>query len=149
MRQIMKRQLIYHTPIALDAQSYKASEASVLSGQGVHERATIKTISRDGICLNCDQETLHRLLPNTPSVSPKCPVKIEVAFKLESFLQIDADVICIRRLSKDTFQLELRFGALDTEAECEIDAYIEHSLYKEKSKIVQPIRTMNEYSAVA
>ncbi len=114
----------------MDHHAYKANEASVLSEQGVHERTSIKTISRDGICLNCDQETLQRLLPNTASVAPKQAVKLEVSFKLENFLKIDANVVYVRRLSKDTFQLELRFDHLSVESESEIDAYIERSLYK-------------------
>ena len=145
----MKRQLIYHTPIALDSRNFKASEASVLSGKGVHERASIKTISRDGICLNCDQATLQRLLPNTCSVSPKQPVKLEVSFKLENFLQIEANVICVRRLSKDTFQMEMRFDNLETACESEIDLYIENSLYKEKRPSQSEVKTVTELSAVA
>ena len=145
----MKRQLIYHTPIALDSRAFHTSEASVFSDHGIHEHATIKTISRDGICLNCEQNTLHRLLPNTSSVSPKQPVKLEVSFRLESFLQVAANVICVRRLSKDTFQLELRFDDLDPRAEAEIDEYIEHSLYKDARSTHHQLRSIADYTAVA
>jgi hypothetical protein len=125
----MKRQLIYHTPISVDKQNYKESGASVLTLAGTNETATIKTISRDGISLNCDQPTLHKLLPNSSSVSVKQPVKLDVSFKLETLLEVSADVICTRRLSKDTFQLELRFSELSPSCEAEIDTYIEQCLY--------------------
>jgi hypothetical protein len=145
----MKRQLIYHTPIELNASTYKTNEASVLAGKGIYERATIKTISRDGICLNCDQETLSRLLPNTTSVSPKQPVKLELSFKLSNFLQVSANVICVRRLSKNTFQLEMRFDHLDTASESEIDAYVDNSLYKENRGAQTPVKSIADYCAVA
>mgnify|MGYP003386088479 CR=1 FL=1 len=145
----MKTQLIYHTPIAVDNQHYTASEANVLSLHGASEQATIKTISRDGISLNCDQPTLQKLLPNTVSVSPKQPAKLDVSFTLETNLEIVGDVICIRRLSKDTFQLDLRFSDLKPEIETEIDNYIEQCLYHSKNEAKDFSENLREYSQVA
>lgn len=144
----MKRQLIYHTPISVDKQNYKDSDASVLTLAGTNERATIKTISRDGMSLNCDQATLQKLLPNTCSVSVKQSVKLDVSFKLESLLEVSADVICTRRLSKNTFQLELRFSELSPTCEAEIDNYIEQCLYN-NSNAKAFTESSREYSQVA
>jgi hypothetical protein len=153
----MKRQLIYHTPVELSSTAITANDASLVSGQGVHEHARIKCISRDSLSLNCNQETLHRLLPNTASVSPKQPVKLEVSFKLESFLQVAANVVCVRRLSKDTFQLDLCFEQLDSKSESEIDKYVEQSLYgsthqtnqTDKSEELKKTGKLSNFSAVA
>jgi hypothetical protein len=124
----MKRQLIYHTPISIEEINKSVETVNVMTENNTFVRTELKSISRDGINLTCNQHTLHRLLPNSASVSPKQAVQLSVEFDLDKTVSADCKVVYARRLSKDTFQLELIFIDMSVDSSEALDVYVEKSL---------------------
>lgn len=121
----MKRNLIYHTHIRLGKQ------ITIETGQKNTAKTDLEAISRDGITINCDRSMLDQLLPNTASVIPKQPVSLSVSFNLDGSsgkVKANCNVVAVRRLSRDTYQMVMRFQDI---SECHferVDRYIENSL---------------------
>ena len=129
----MKRNLIYHTHIAVE--NIVAVETS--SGEC---NTQLEAIARDGLTLTCNRKTLDQLLPNTVSISPKQPKNLNIHFQLnDAFeaIQSSCEVYSLRRLARDTFQLDMHFNALEEKHFKQIDNYIENSLKQLQPQLKQ------------
>ena len=128
----MKRNLIYHTHIQLGEKiEIRANKKSVTQTE-------LEAISRDGMTVKCNQQTLDLLLPNTPSVAPKQAVILPVSFslnQLDKVIDTHCSIISVRRLSKDTFQLDMRFREISAQNYESIDHYIEASLKRHQKQV--------------
>lgn len=129
-RKNMKRNLIYHTHIPL------GEKVTIETEQNYTTKTDLESISRDGITVICNQLTLNQILPNAASVAPKQPVALPVSFTLGQGERIKAscNVVAVRRLSKDTFQMVMRFREISEEHFELVDHYIE-SILNEKSHV--------------
>jgi len=129
MKTATKRNLIYHTPIRVgDTVSVRTQNQETI-------QTYMEALARDGIVLTCDRETLDALLPNRNMIAPKQAVTLHTTFSLDpdqGKIESDCDVICVRRLSRDTFQMEMRFQELDDESYAMIDAYVDSALNRPK-----------------
>lgn len=127
----MKRNLIYHTHI-------QPGESIQIRANGNDSVETeLDAISRDSLTVRCNQKTLEMLLPNTASVAPKQAVILPVSFRLNQLGdEIDAQcsVVSVRRLSKDTFCMDMRFREISSQDYASIDDYIEKSLPRQKKQ---------------
>lgn len=121
----MKKQLIYHTHVNT-ALSNKI-EVNIKTEHS-NEKCYLERISRDGLTLNCDTETLHKIMPNKASVAPKDPISLITQFTLLKSVKAECRVIFARRLSKNKFIIELKFVAMDEIAIQHVDDYIERNL---------------------
>ena len=128
----MKRNLIYHTHI-------QPGESIQIRANGSDSVETeLDAISRDSLTVTCNQKTLDILLPNTASVAPKQAVILPVSFSLnQSDDEIDAQcsVVSVRRLSKDTFCMDMRFREISSQDYASIDDYIEKSLQRQQKHV--------------
>lgn len=123
----MKRHLIYHTQVAVNETNSDHSICiKTLNEQSIH--TAMQSISRDGLTITCDQQDLVQILPNTSSVSLKQPIQLPVSFTLKDTVEAQCNVVCVRRLSKDIFQVDMRFTNLKTRDEELVDEYVEQSL---------------------
>lgn len=121
----MKRNLIYHTHIHL------GEKINILTSKNETVTTELEAISRDGMTITCDQQTLSALMPNTASVAPKRAVILPVCFTLNQVddeIKVQCNVECVRRLSRDMFQLDMRFREISDQDFELIDRYIEQSL---------------------
>lgn len=137
----MKHNLIYHAHIAM--------HKHVLAGNDHAKYNThLEALARDGISLRCDRDTLASLLPNTSSIAPRQPKQLEVNFVLpqnDYIVQCQCEVYSLRRISKDCFQLDMKFHNLSTEQDQAIDNYIEAQLhnpeqFKQDQRVEQQAR---------
>ena len=136
----MKRHLIYHTQIAVNESNNAAEFVCIKTENNAVIEASLQLISKDGLTITCNQHTLHKLLPNTPSVSPKQPVLLPVSFTLDKKIDSSCNVICIRRLSKDTFELEMTFKDMDEKSTELVDQYVEKLLIKKhRQQVKEPL----------
>lgn len=122
---VMKKQLIYHTHINTGLS--KKIEVNVKT-ELTNALCYLDRISRDGMTLNCDTETLHKLMPNKASVAPKNPITLTTLFSLPKNIAAKCRVIFARRLSKNQFIMELKFVDIDESAMQHLDDYIEKNL---------------------
>tara|TARA_R110001592_G_scaffold138511_5_gene357776 strand:+ start:85236 stop:85715 length:480 start_codon:yes stop_codon:yes gene_type:complete len=124
----MKRQLIYHTHV-----NTSQLDKIVVKVQTESKNSTcyLDRISRDGLTLSCDSETLHSILPNKTVVAPKDPVSMNTTFALDKSINALCRVIFARRLSKDHFIMELKFVDINEQAKQDLDDYIEKTLRSE------------------
>lgn len=127
----MKRQLIYHTHI--DTKQTGIIGVDVRR-QDISKKCNIERVSRDGLTLACDSETLSVLMPNKTSVAPKDPVLLDIAFNIPQKIQAKCRVIFARRLSKNEFILELKFSELSESSMQYLDNFIETLLKGENLK---------------
>jgi len=127
----MKRNLIYHTPIQL-GESIAIRTNKI---EAVHTE--LEAISRNGMTIKCNQKTLDLLLPNTASVAPKQSVALPVSFSLnqmKSVIDVQCNVVSVRRLSKDIFHLDMIFKEISAQNYESIDDYIESSLQRHQKQ---------------
>lgn len=121
----MKRNLIYHTHIPIVKE--RADKDTLLNGV----RTKLQSIGRDGISIICDQQRLTELLPNPASVSPKSAVRFTSEFTLpghDKSMSTECEAFYARRLSRDSFQMSLKFVALSAEHIAAIDSFVETCL---------------------
>lgn len=120
----MKRNLIYHTQIP----AHNSVRTKSADGEFTTQ---LESIARDGMTLSCDRKTLDQLFPNTASIAPRQPKKLDVDFVLPGSghaIKSTCEVFCMRRLSRDVFQLEMRFENLSEKDFEMIDRYIDAGL---------------------
>jgi hypothetical protein len=125
----MKRNLIYHTHIQ------PGENIQIRTNGSQPVETELDAISRDSLTVTCNQRTLDILLPNTSSVAPKQAVILPVSFRLnQSGDEIDAQcsVVSVRRLSKDTFCLAMKFREISEQDFESIDEYVESSLQRQQ-----------------
>jgi hypothetical protein len=125
----MKRNLIYHTHIHL------GEKIDVLTSKNETVTTELEALSRDGMTITCDQKTLSALMPNTASVAPKRAVILPVCFtlnKINDEIKVRCNVVCVRRLSRNIFQLDMRFREISAQDFELIDHYIEQSLRQQQ-----------------
>jgi len=141
----MSRALIYHTQLNVDGL------AKVVDKDGHEIVSQLDTISKSGIVLHCDQESLSTLFPKTPSLSPKQAVQFTTTFGLPEVGKIEAkcDVISLRRLSRDTFELQLNFVNASPRALYAIEHYVERKLRKDTAKPSETLKNADFMHLVA
>jgi hypothetical protein len=121
----MKRQLIYHTHVNTSPTN-KIEVCVNTDFTSIH--CYLDRVSRDGLTLSCDAETLRKIMPNKASVAPKDPITLTTAFTLTDSIEAQCRVIFARRVSKDHFILELKFTEINEQATLHLDNYIEENL---------------------
>jgi len=131
----MKRPLIYHSQIAVKETKRIHSQVDIFTLDDSAISTSLQNVSRDRITITCDQFSLHQLLPNHAQISPKQPVSLKVNFTIYEKIDMSCHVISVRRLSKDTFQLDMMFNELDEHSEHLIDKYMNYSLKKQNENI--------------
>lgn len=127
----MKRNLIYHTRIPVNNVVATRTESGDF-------QTRFERIARDGMTLSCDRATLDQLFPNTVSIAPRQPKRMEVKFSLpgqQQQIEASCEVFSLRRLSRDCFELEMHFQQLDEQDFQWIDQYIETNLRQQHSGI--------------
>ena len=83
----------------------------------------------------CDPDMVNSLLPKGAVVGPRQAVRVQVQFQLPIInvqkVQIDAhcDIVYLRRVSRDKFQLGMSFTAFDDNGQDYIDQYIDRKLH--------------------
>jgi len=127
----MKRQLIYHTQIAVKETKRVNDHVMIYTQNATPLNTSLTRISRDGIAITCGRQTIEELLPNHYQVAPKQPVSLSAHFKIYEEIQTSCQVFSVRRLAKDTFQIDMKFCELTTREEELIDQYMAHSLQKQ------------------
>lgn len=136
----MTRNLIYHTHVpAKDCVIAQTSTGCV--------ETELSAIARDGITLTCNRATLDQLFHNTRCVAPKQPKQITVEFDLPTSgqtLEIDGEVFSLRRLSRESYQLEMKFETLDEQQRLALDTYIDHILKVSGKQVKNAVPTTLE-----
>lgn len=127
----MKRQLIYHTYVNTNPSN--KIEVCV-NTDATETKCNLARVSRDGLSLSCNAETLHKIMPNKTSIAPKDPITTSVLFSLAENIEAKCRVILSRRLSKDLFIMDLKFIEINENAMMHLDSYIEEKLRSEIAK---------------
>lgn len=127
----MKRHLIYHTHI--DTGRTNQIDVDVV-GDEIKAQCNLDRVSRDGLTLSCDANTLSTLMPNKANVSPKDPICFSVTFKIPQKIEAKCRVIFARRLSKNEFVIELKFIELAESSIAYLDNFIDTLLKREATK---------------
>ncbi len=129
----MKRNLIYHTLVAVD------SAIPVFTCRQGSHITQLESIARDGALLSADRQTLDQLLPNHAGIAPKTSVHMDISFKLgHSDLAVNAScsLIAVRRLCRDRYELKLVFDNLEEHAESVIDTFVQAALHGQDQRKV-------------
>jgi hypothetical protein len=118
----MKRNLIHHAHVPISKE--RSEKSTLLNGV----KTKLHSIGRDGFTIVCDQQKLIELLPNPSAVSPKTAVRFTSEFTLPGFdksMMTQCEAYYARRLSRDSFQMSLKFVALSAEQIEIIDEFVE------------------------
>lgn len=134
----MSRSLIYHTQLTTNGTVSVESESGSVSTQ-------LDAVSKSGIVLHCDHQALANIFPKTPSLSPKQSVKLDVDFGLPEVGRVTTtcDVVSLRRLSRDTFELQMNFAELNDRAVRAVEHYVERQLRISQNAKVTQLNTIN------
>ncbi len=91
----------------------------------------IANLSRAGLMLACNSETLDKILPKTSSIIPSQPIQLDVEFSVpvvatqSVIIKANCNVIYTRRLSRDSFQVGMEFDTVENNGYSYIDQYID------------------------
>ncbi len=92
--------------------------AQLTTPTGLVRQADIENISRAGVMLSCNRETLETLQPTSHTPTPVESAQIELHFEVPvdayhtETVSSTCKVIYVRRLARDRFQVGLSFGTL-------------------------------------
>lgn len=132
----MKKQLIYHTHV--NTHQEDKIQVTVQSTE-LHASCYLNRISRDGLTLSCDAQTLQLLMPNKASVAPKDPISLKTLFHLSEDVEALCRVVFARRLSKDQFIMELKFVDISAQHMSAVNEFIEKQLSPYRGKQTQDL----------
>lgn len=120
----MSRSLIHHTHLSI------SGNVSLKTTDGASTEAQFDSISKSGLVLHCDQDSLKQLFPRTPTLSRKQTVELGVDFGLPEVGRIVADchVTSLRRMSRTKFELQMNFADADLRSLYALEHYIERKL---------------------
>lgn len=120
----MSRSLIYHTHLSI------SGNVSLKTTDGAKTEAQFDSISKSGLVLHCDQDSLKELFPRTPSLSPKQTVEMNVDFGLPEVGRIVSacHVTSVRRLSREKFELQMNFADTNLRSLYALEHYVERKL---------------------
>tara|TARA_R110002167_G_scaffold282447_2_gene487691 strand:+ start:283 stop:768 length:486 start_codon:yes stop_codon:yes gene_type:complete len=127
----MKKQLIYHTYVNTNPSN---KIAVCVETDSTQTNCYLDRVSRDGLSLSCDTETLHKIMPNKASIAPKDPIVLSVLFTISNNIEAKCRVILARRLSKNQFIMDLKFTEINESAMLHLNNYIEENLRSELTK---------------
>jgi len=135
----MSRTLIYHTQLQIDGQ------ATVTSRPKTEISMELSSISKSGLLLKCNKQSLETLLPKQPSLAPKQTVATEVAFGLPEVGKVDAacEIVSVRRLSRDTFELQLNFSNPEQRAITAVEHFVERKLRSQPCALEKEARKIS------
>lgn len=106
--------------------------AYLSTAKGNIRHAEIENISRAGVMLSCDRETLETILPNNQSPAPWDALQIDLAFEIPvdayhtETVQSQCKVVYVRRLARDKFQIGLGFGKLSVDGANLVACYLKN-----------------------
>lgn len=120
----MSRSLIYHTHLSI------SGNVTLKAEDGDTTQAQVDSISKSGLVLHCDQSSLEKLFPRTPTLSLKQTVALAVDFGLPEVGRIMADchVTSLRRMSRTKFELQMNFADTGLRSLVALEHYVERKL---------------------
>jgi len=117
----------YHR-IAVDLNGTITTEA------GTEVSCRVSNLSRDGVMVPCDPDTLDRIMPNHEPVAPHLAVPVRFELQLpgsnDTPVRCRCDIIYVRRVSRDCFNTGMSFSAFEEDDQQRLDDYINQQLSK-------------------
>lgn len=119
-----KRNLRYHSRVTTHL------DGVVSTDEGEDIKVEVANVSRAGVMLLCDRETVDRIHLNEMPVIPRQPIQIELGFSLPVVAQkhiavhTPCNVVYVRRQSRDLFQIGLEFGDIEERDYAYVDQYV-------------------------
>lgn len=100
-------------------------EVLMQTDSGVAVLCQVANLSRAGLMIACTPQMLHQLLPNRESVAPHQPVPVRASLALpDGDLNVDCNVVYVRRVSHDCFNLGAEFKAFEGDDEQRLQAFV-------------------------
>ncbi|MGP4844631.1 PilZ domain-containing protein [Marinobacter sp. 1Y8] len=93
-------------------------------------------LSRAGMLVECDSNHVRDILPGNPTVAPKKTVALDVKFAVPVVsvqsvnIEASCDLVHIRRVSKNRFQLGLQFTGFAGNGHDYVDQFVSRQLLK-------------------
>lgn len=122
---IMKRNLRHHIRVPIRV------SATVQTRNGQQVSTEVANISRTGVMLACDRQSLELIHPKGMTANPGSPLETTVAFTIPSqiggkvAINSRCHIIYARRLSRDLFHIGLEFLNLEEHLVPHLEHYIE------------------------
>ena len=94
----------------------------------------ISNLSRSGIMVHCSQDILDQIAPNQESVAPHQAIPVRAHFEVpvggngSAWVDCQCDVVTVRRVARDCFQVGMSFTGFDNDGEALVDRYITEQL---------------------
>lgn len=106
-------------------------QANILKDGDLKVTAAIENLSRAGMMLTCDNQTLSQLLPVTTPIVPRQPVQLAVEFTVPVvatqtvLVKTQCNVVYTRRVSRDSFHVGLEFDSVENNGYSYINQFID------------------------
>lgn len=101
---------------------------------GTSLRCSTVNLSRSGVMISCDQETLKTLLPEqkTPAPGHWIPIRtrfsVPVVAQQPVLIEADASIVHMRRIARNEFHLGIQFAAFEGNGYNYVDLYVRRLL---------------------
>lgn len=130
-RQPVRPNLRHHNRVATQL------TVEVSTGDGLTAECESANLSRAGLMLVCTPEQVSQILPNDSPIAPRQAVRLHARFSLPVIslqsvsVSVDCDVIYVRRVSRDCFQVGMEFVEFEGSGRDYVDQYIDRRLQKD------------------
>lgn len=115
-------------------------EATVDMQDGSSVTCRVANLSRAGLMLTCDLETVKTLIPSLRPPAPGRWIAIKIRFTVPVLpmqpvsVTADGHIVHMRRISRDEFHLGIQFAAFENNGYEHVDRYVSHLLSKAHSR---------------
>ncbi len=90
----------------------------------------VSNLSRTGVMISCDQETVKQLVPGMRAPSPGHWIEVKTRFTVPVLptqpvtVLADANIVHLRRIARDEFQIGIQFSEFEGNGFDYIDRYV-------------------------
>ncbi|MFE8072130.1 PilZ domain-containing protein [Marinobacteraceae bacterium S3BR75-40.1] len=106
----------------------------VTAESGASVECACANLSRAGLMLSCTPDQVSQILPNNMTIAPRQAVRLHARFKLPVLsiqsvqISVACDVIYVRRVSRDCFQVGMHFVDFEGSGRDYVDQYMDRRL---------------------
>lgn len=117
-----------------------ATDITIEKADGCCLTCQVSNLSRSGVMIACDQETVKQLVPGMRAPSPGHWIEVKTRFTVPVLpaqpvtVLADGNIVHMRRIAKDEFQIGIQFSEFEGNGFDYVDRYVAKLLADSRNK---------------
>ena len=116
-----------------------STDITIETGTGERLTCSAANLSRTGVMISCDQDTVKRLIPDQRPPAPGQWISVKTRFSVPVLptqpvaIVADGNIVHMRRIARDEFQLGIQFCEFEGNGFDYVDRYVSQLLTQARS----------------